>query len=198
MPTNAISALLMTELIEWDKFRFNAQLAGLNVDSTNVFVEDGALCYARSLAVLHGAALHSSPRDTKKWMKFSQKSRKKIAKDFPGFIDGGKHIEVTDEIAAHANRHEPHRTYTGLKGEAARLAAQHFGWSASDIDRFLAESAATDEVDQEPLEAAERLGWTLAEGAESHPNETHDDPTARPQPILDELERKYGLAPDDE
>lgn len=101
----------MLELAEWDRFRFQMQQAGMEFTADD-FIEDGALCYQRSLAVLHGEALHSTPRDTKKWMKYSRKSRRKLARKF-GLIEGAKQVPLDEEHLAHLNRDHPERSYTG-------------------------------------------------------------------------------------
>jgi hypothetical protein len=115
IPTNLVASMLMLELAEWDRFRFNAAKAGLDgfdVDALDGFIEDGGLCFQRSLLVLHGIALHSNPRDTKRWLKYSRKSRKGLAKNF-GVIAGEKQVPLDDEHAAHLNREHPEWSYTG-------------------------------------------------------------------------------------
>jgi hypothetical protein len=115
MPTNLVASMLLLELAEWDRSRYQMAQAGgedFNADSLEDFIEDGALCYQRSLAVLHGYALHSTPRDTNKWMKYSRKSRKKLSKRW-GVISGEKQVPLDDEHLANLNREYPERSYTG-------------------------------------------------------------------------------------
>lgn len=113
VPTNIIAFLLALEIAEWDRFRvLMREATGEGTESTDVFVSDGMFCYDRSLAVLHGQALHSTPRDTKKWMKFSRKQRKKLAKK-TGLIDGGKDVEPTEDRLANLDLQQPDESYSG-------------------------------------------------------------------------------------
>ena len=107
IPTNLISVVLITELVEWDKFRYHMTQAGNEEFKTlDGFIEDGAFCYQRSLLVLHGQALHSSPRQISKWLKYSRKSRKKLAKKF-GVIRGEKDLNLTEEDLAASTGSRP-------------------------------------------------------------------------------------------
>jgi len=171
IPTNLIAFFVMTELAEWDRYRFNLSQAGLDFEESspiNDFIDDGALCYSRSLQVLHGELLHSTPRDTKKWMKFSRKARKKIAKDYPGLIEGRKDIEITDEFRDHVNRRHPDRSYTALGETETRDVAKPLDWSL-------------------PEERDAALNF-----AEESPAD--DEPIGGTDTILADLERKYGTA----
>lgn len=175
IPTNLVAVIVMTELAEWDRFRFNMSQAGLDVEGSspiNGFIDDGALCYSRSLQVLHGELLHSTPRDTKKWMKFSRKSRKKIAKDYPGLIEGGKEVEVTDEFRAYVNRQHPDRSYTGMDETETPEVAERLAWPSPDE-----QDAAPDLVEEIPAD---------------------DEPTDGTGVTLADLERKYGTADTDD
>jgi hypothetical protein len=177
MPTNLVAFIVMTELAEWDRFRFNMSQAGLDFEEsspTNVFIDDGAFCYERSLRVLHGELLHSTPRDTKKWMKFSRKSRKKIAKKYPGLIEGSKEVEITDELRFQVDRQHPDRSYTGLDGDEARQAAERMGWPS---------------LAEENGPAADLVDEPLTEG---------EKPINDTGVMLADLERKYGTASTDD
>lgn len=135
VPTNLVTYLLLIELAEWDRFRFQLEIAGFDrSENTDVFLDDGALCYDRSIEVLHGQALRSHPRDTNKWLKFSRKSRKKLSKTFPGLIQGKKELEIDDELRFQLDRLDPGRSYTGLEGDARREAAERLGWNMTEAD----------------------------------------------------------------
>lgn len=122
MPTNLIAFLLALELAEWDRFRvLTCEITG-NPFGGDDFIEDGGLCYQRSLAVLHGELFTSSARETKRWMKFSRKERKKLAKN-TGLIDGSKDVERTDERLQYLDARQAEQSYSSDEA-MARLRAE--------------------------------------------------------------------------
>ena len=123
VPTNLIAFLVAVELAEWDQFRtLMSESTGQPAENLDIFIDDGALCYERMLAVLHGQQLTSSPRDTKRWRKFSYKQRKKIAKE-TGLIDGRKDVELTDELREWLNIENPSESFSAPE-PLAKLRAQ--------------------------------------------------------------------------
>jgi hypothetical protein len=110
-PTNLIAFLLALELAEWDRFRVLTREITGKPFSADDFITDGANCYQRSLAVLHGELFTSSARETKRWMKFSRKERKKLAKN-TGLIDGSKDVERTDDRLSYLDARQPERSYS--------------------------------------------------------------------------------------
>lgn len=112
VPTNLLAWLVALELAEWDKLRtMMGESTGQPFDNLNIFIDDGALCYERMLAVLHEQQLHSSPRDTKRWRKFSRKRRKEIARE-TGLIDGSKDVEFNEEMRGWLNLQAPWESYS--------------------------------------------------------------------------------------
>jgi hypothetical protein len=112
VPTNLVAFLLALELAEWDRFRVLMREGTGNPFGADDFITDGANCYQRSLAVLHGELFTSSAEETKRWMKFSRKERKKLAKKTGGLIDGSKDVERTDERLAYLDARQPETSYS--------------------------------------------------------------------------------------
>jgi len=137
VPTNLVAGMLMFELAEWDRFRFLMRGADNDEFEENLihgFIEDGALCYQQSLFVLHGEAFTSSPRNTNKWLKFSRKSRKKLAKKFPGVIQGDKEVRPPEEDVGRINALQPELSYTGVSSEPTN-AAEGVGEDIEALER---------------------------------------------------------------
>jgi hypothetical protein len=116
VPTNLIAFLLALEIAEWDRFRTLLSEAGGGPPSedTNRFVADGAYAYESCLDVLHGVAFKSDHRAIKRWRKYSQKHRKKIAK-MGAPIDGNRDVEQTEDRLAGLNRERPDQSYSGTE-----------------------------------------------------------------------------------
>jgi hypothetical protein len=161
VPTNGMAAIVMFELAEFDKQR--ALLIGasddpaeVDVSNLDVFIDDGALCYQRMLSVLHGYDLHSSPRDTKRWLKFARKSRRKLSKEWP-MIQGGKSIKPTDEDYANIDREHPERSWTRRyepltsdepTEDETREAAERLGWKPPDDEAAEDSKSLLDEMER--------------------------------------------------
>lgn len=170
----------MVELAELDKQR--ALLIGglgemAETDNLDIFIEDGAACYQRMLAVLHGATLHSRPRNTNRWLKYARKSRKKISKDWP-MIQGGREIEPTDEDVENIDRVHPELSWTGQLVQPV----------PGDE-----ESRVPGPTRREDREAAERLGVKLtgAEAAAWDSGIFNEDEEITAEEI-ESLNKKYG------
>jgi hypothetical protein len=111
-----VATNIMIELSEFDRLRFAFEVLeqeGFDENSIHGFVDDGAWLYQQHLAVLHQAAFASPHKETRQWLKFARKSRKKLAKQMPGLIRGNKHITPTDEDVALTNTQHPESSYTG-------------------------------------------------------------------------------------
>ena len=116
MPINLKAFALMAELAEWDRFRFNLKQEGLEDDefsSYNSHIEEGALLYKRLLQMLHGELPYSAPREWKSWVKSSRKARRKMAKRYPGLIEGRIRVRIADESLADIDLLHPDHSFTG-------------------------------------------------------------------------------------
>jgi hypothetical protein len=136
---------IAVELAEWDRFRTEADDASLEVDQVRDFLADGSLCFLRSMNVCHGVAFSSHPRDSAKWIRYSRKTRKGLAKEF-GIIDGSKTLEVTPERLAAINWTAPEESYSG-----DRLSGAFWG-------TLVTEGAEAEPVEKAPVEEERQSG----------------------------------------
>ncbi len=118
----------MVELVEWDRARTilgrasDAHGGVWDSEKTDVFVNDGAFLFRSILATLHGAPGAFDKRNTKRWLKHSEKSRRQVAKEAEGDRAEGaplvvrpdkRPFDLTDEDRDHLIPMTPEISYSG-------------------------------------------------------------------------------------
>ena len=175
---------IAVELAEWDRFRTDADDAGLEIDQVRDFLADGSLCFLRSMNVCHGVALSSHPRDSAKWIKYSRKTRKGLAKEF-GIIDGSKTLEMTEERLRMIDWNAPEESYS-----RGRFSASF--WETLETEEAAAEPVEAAEVEEQPPSGAV-AGIDPRYLEEVREDESEGSLGA----TLAELEKKYTVKPDE-
>lgn len=111
---------LIPELLAWDRLRARMRAgeswpdSPVTLESLDAFLEEGGEHYRHAVAIVHGEKPFTAiGLGANRWLRYSRRSRRKLAELAPGAIDPARRHVVADDELAQLDRHHPERSFTG-------------------------------------------------------------------------------------